>query len=265
MNRYLANRKVLLALTGVTSDVYWNWYRDRKADQTLILDNGAYEGRLDTVKFEDLINYVNPQVVVLPDLYLGNWERNLHLGLGYLDITRATFCEFMFVPQAEPSDMSGFLNGLTVALKDKRISWVALPRCLATDIARNTLARCFMAEFIRKEYPHVKIHALGMVDGNPYELAMLAERGVYSCDSSAPVWRGWNGLTLHNHWDGPDIDFNAVIPAASCSDLFLKRVNDNLEEVDRACRYGIRIGQRTTVQAATGEDSEGGGTQPHFS
>lgn len=249
-----------MALAHVTDDKYWNFYKDRSQDQELILDNGAYEGRLDTGRFEDLIQYVQPNVIVLPDLYLGNWERSLYLSLGYLELCKASFGEFMFVPQAEPGDMDGFIKGLHLALKDKRLAWIGIPRCLATDIARNNLSRCYVADFIKDERPDVRIHALGMVDGNPYELCYLAERGVYSCDSSAPVWRGLKGLNLYEPWNGPDIDFDCVEPSVHRQSV----ADENLEEVDRACRHGIRLRSRDGNQQAEVSGDKDSAAEPHF-
>lgn len=247
-----------MALAHVTDDKYWNFYKDRNKEQTLILDNGSYEGRLDTEAFEERIADYQPEVIVLPDLHLGNWERNLHLSLGYLELCKASFGEFMFVPQAEPGDMDGFIKGLHLALKDKRLAWIGIPRCLATDIARNNLARCYVADFIKGERPDVRIHALGMVDGNPYELCYLAERGVYSCDSSAPVWRGWNTARLEDPWNGPDIDFNANTPEE------FECIESNLTEVDRACRHGIRLRSRDGDQQAEVPGDTDSTAEPHF-
>lgn len=39
-------------------------------------------------------------------------------------------------------------------------------------------------------------HALGMKDGSLEELGQLAQLGINSCDSSAPIWRGLNGCTM---------------------------------------------------------------------
>jgi hypothetical protein len=261
MEKYLTGRKIHLALAQVQNDEYWKFYNQIRCENnsTLILDNGTYEGRLDIGLFEDRIAQMKPEVVVLPDIYCGDWDRNLHLGLGYLDITKATLCEFMFVPQAKPSDIQGFMKALDVAARNPRITWIALPRCLATDITHNPLARVFMAEYVRKEHPNMKIHALGMVDGNPYELPFLAEHGVYSYDSSAPVWRGICGHNLQSEWPGIEIQFDWV-----GDDIELELATSNLKEVDRACEYGIYLGKRAALQESVGQDSESSGAKPHF-
>jgi len=64
--------------------------------------------------------------------------------------------------------------------------------------------------------------------------------GVTSIDSSAPVWRGWNGQSMleldRRWWDefGTSVDFNAELPTEIRREVIL----DNLE----AC--GVRIPNR---------------------
>jgi hypothetical protein len=64
----------------------------------------------------------------------------------------------------------------------------------------------------------IKTHALGMANGDLWELDRLAWEGVVSCDSSAPIWRGLFGQTLNeradrDYWDrdGKPVDFDHKI------------------------------------------------------
>ncbi len=66
--------------------------------------------------------------------------------------------------------------------------------------------RMEFARMVRRDHPRIKLHAFGMVNGDIHELSYLAGAGVTSIDSSAPVWRGWHGITIdkkrdRDYWD----------------------------------------------------------------
>src|ERR1700745_3262254 len=120
LSKYLSERKTWFALAHEQDHDYQVFYRDRPKGTTLILDNGSYEGMMDTETYADAIKFYKPEVAVLPDLYLGNWSRSLNLSLNFLDNhSRPTYTNaWMFVPQATPGDVDGFLESVTKALKD---------------------------------------------------------------------------------------------------------------------------------------------------
>lgn len=221
LSKYLnpRSRKTWFALAHVEDLRYRGFYASRPDDVTLILDNGAYEGQLNISNYSEAITWYRPTVAVLPDLYLAPSARSFNLSFGFLEIYRGYQPEWMFVPQAEPGDEKGFINIVGKSLEDPRIKWIGLPRCTTTHISNNPLFRCNIARAIRDQYPEIKIHALGMSNGNVHELYYLQAAGVRSCDSSAPYWRKFN---LDD-----DIDFDYDEPL----DLIQR---DPFEEVD-AC------------------------------
>lgn len=216
LSQYLAKRKTWFALAQVKDPIYRAFYLNQPDDVRLILDNGAYEGKLDLKTYMDDICYYEPSVAVLPDIYLGDADRSLHLGLGFLEQCeqdgRSFSNEWMFVPQGQPGDIDGFVRCAFEALKDPRVTWIGIPRCLSTDISDNPLARVLFAGSIKKDYPHINLHALGMVKGNVHELYYLQKIGVRSCDSTAPVWRGLHGKMLFQPWEELAFRFDAEPP-----------------------------------------------------
>ena len=190
LETYLISRKTWFALAQIDENAYESFYGSKPDDVTLILDNGAYEGGLVINRYADRIFDYRPTVAVLPDLLLGDADRNLHLGLGFLEQCSPAGVEWMFVPQARPGDVEGFTRTAYIALRDKRITWLGIPRCLVTDISDNPLARVHFAAAVKRDYPDIKIHALGMINGCVPELYYLQKAGVRSCDSSWPFNHG---------------------------------------------------------------------------
>lgn len=199
LSKYLNKRRTWFALAqkamGLDSQFdYRNFYANAPEGKVVILDNGAYETALDINKFQCAIDYIEPTVAVLPDIMLGEADRSLHLSLGFLEQCGLSSTpyhnEWMFVPQAAPGDIEGFARVTYQALQDKRITWIGIPRCLVTDIADNPLARVHFATAIKKDFPHIKVHALGMINGCIPELYYLQKAGVLSCDSSWPFNNG---------------------------------------------------------------------------
>lgn len=190
LEKYLRSRKTWFALAHEIDPKYIQFYADKPEDVTLILDNSSYEGSMELNKYSDCIKTFKPTVAVLPDIYLHDADRNLHLGLGFLEQCAGFPNEWMFVPQAKPGDVEGFCRTAYEALKDLRVTWIGIPRCLVTDIALNPLARVNFAYQLKKDHPGIKLHALGMINGCIPELYYLQKAGVLSCDSSWPFNHG---------------------------------------------------------------------------
>lgn len=212
----LSNRHLVLAQL-LHNDRYLQYYETRRrTGGILILDNGAYENTkpLDSDAYVNWILNLNPQIVVLPDQLMSNWRKTTSLSLNFLDRIYHTprFKSFrtswMFVPQTEPSNKVGVFKALEHVLDDGRVghmvNWIGLGRYLATEIPAERTTnvplgwtfRCEVAEWVRKNFKHVQLHALGMNAGDIGELTWLRAIGVVSIDSSCAVWRGWNGYSL---------------------------------------------------------------------
>jgi len=173
---------------------YREFYLKRKeAGDFLILDNGAYEGIEDWKLLVDCISIYKPQVVALPDYMLGTWDKTFWEAQRFLDSYYDQFpwVQWMYIPQAIPGDIIGWVTSLEMMLRDERVKWIGLARVLTYAITSDPMMRVNCARAIHRMWPHIKMHALGMSKGSVEELNELRARtSVYSIDSNAPVWRG---------------------------------------------------------------------------
>jgi hypothetical protein len=169
----------------------------------------------------DAIRFYTPDVVVLPDFLLEEWDKTYAAAIGFLDRLYSEWVglQFMYVPQSTPGKVVEFIEGMVRALEDERIGWIGIPRALSTDISPDPLARVNLCNYLKEHYPDIKVHALGMVKGNIAEMDLLEKEGCDSIDSSAPVWRGWNGFSLTDEddikrWDeeGSEVNFDDIAP-----------------------------------------------------
>lgn len=208
LERYAVLSKTHLVLRHVykTDKTYREFYQNRReAGDRIILDNGAYEGE---TCLESPGMLLEPQIVVLPDFLLQPWKKTWHAAIHYLDIYYDKYpaTEFLYIPQSLPGDLHGFIESYQEAVSDRRITWLGIPRAMAYAITDNPLARVEFARMVHRDHPGLKLHAFGMVNGDIHELPYLAQAGVTSIDSSAPVWRGWHGYTIdqkrhRDYWD----------------------------------------------------------------
>lgn len=268
LERYSTLSKTHLLLPQIQDQRYWDFYLKRRAaGDTIILDNGAYEGELNNKRLLECIGLIQPNVIALPDHLGADWKASHHLSMNFLESYHYTYegGKWMYIPQAEPGDIIGFVESLFRALDDERIGVIGLPRVLSYSITNDLSMRVRMAEQIRKRNSRVKIHALGMVKGSVEECRLLRESGcVNSIDSNAPVWRGWNGWALSEirythgqppqYWPEIPVDYNAVIPI-SCTD------RGQEEGVNGAHQLILRnleaCGVNTNIHSRTGSSTQG--------
>jgi len=250
LERYatLSKTHLVLAHEYERNHEYAKFYERRKAEgDFIILDNGAYEGYTYWDDLAELAGRLKPDVIVLPDFYLQPWRKTWHAAIAWLDRLEfaVAHAEFLYIPQSVKGDPHGFMESYFEAVQDPRITWLGIPRCLATDIVGTPNARVEFAKMVKRDAPHVNIHAFGMVNGDVNELPGLADAGVRSIDSSAPVWRGWNGFHIDDKegWDqhGTPVDFNARLPLSIQDPGLIKRgarqiIDSNLE----ACGVNTR-------------------------
>jgi hypothetical protein len=236
LQTYATLSKRHLVLSHVRNAVYREFYRlRREAGDLLILDNGAYENRLNEDELVETIKFYNPQVVVLPDILLGDAHESLQRGFEFFVKWRHRIdVEWMFVPQAPVDMLHDFMSYLVKGIDMIEPKWVGLPRALGTDIAVGNV-RADVCSFVRRTYPGTYVHALGMVDGDVGELRSLRDASCDSIDSSAPVWRGWRGFSIDDdrwHGLGSSCNFNA----APCAAKFERLIESNLK------KCGVRSG-----------------------
>lgn len=197
----------------------------------LILDNGAYEGQTDWQQLVECIKIYSPSVVALPDYMLQSWDKTYWEANRFLDryYDQFPWVQWMFIPQAIPGDIIGWVTSLELAMRDPRIKWIGLARVLTYAITQDSLMRVNCAKTIHQMWPNIKMHALGMSKGSITELKALRDHtSVSSIDSNAPVWRGWNNWDLtepvkyvHNQppqfWPEIDINYQSEFPHLTVS------------------------------------------------
>lgn len=245
LERYATLSKTHLVLSHMCKEHdYAQFYIKRKMEgDFIILDNGAYENGRPYYDW-NVIAALEPNVIVLPDFPLQPWKKTWHAAIAWLDASFDDINGFecLYIPQAEKGDMHGFLESYLEAVQDPRISWIGIPRALAYAISDNPTARIEFARMVKRDHPRLNLHAFGMVNGDVHELLYLANAGVTSIDSSAPVWRGWHGFRMQDgkEWDelGSPVnfaaDFTTTHTVVGAHDIILA----NLE----AC--GVRIPNR---------------------
>jgi len=84
LERYGKLTKTHLVLASVYKDdpTYAKFYNQRSADDDfIILDNGGYEGA--PVFHTDILQALEPNVVVLPDFYLQPWKKTWHAAIAF--------------------------------------------------------------------------------------------------------------------------------------------------------------------------------------
>lgn len=238
LEKYAVLSRTHLLLCQIRDPRYWEFYQQRKIrGDIIILDNGAYEGESDWGRLLECIRLIKPDIVSLPDYLCQDWKKTWQAANSFLDSYYYEFenVQWMYIPQSDPGNILGFVDGLYTALEDERINHIGLPRALAYRITQDPYMRIRVAEQIKKR-SQVGIHALGMVKGSVLELRALRESGcVRSCDSNAPVWRGWNGFKLIDRaW--PEIPVGYDIDRLPSS-VHHRIILDNLEECGIVCQH----------------------------
>jgi hypothetical protein len=235
---FATRSKTHLVLPQVKDETYRQFYKQRReAGDTLILDNGAYEGVLSSAEeLFDAALFYQPQTLILPDAILQIGENTLRLVLNFLHNYASSLpasTKFLAVPSSLPYDISDWWHCCRELLNIPRINGIGLPRNLFTHYGRHSDVRAIIAEVIHDIRPECIIHALGMAEGNTVELSYLVKSGlINSCDSSAPVWRGWNGYELDSTtWvkKGTPVNFSAPLSSHRFT------IEKNIGDIERIC------------------------------
>lgn len=207
-----------LLLPQIGNPLYWKFYHQLAEDpnQMIILDNGEYEGAQGEPRTLEVTKFVRPSVVVLPDFIKQPAEKTFNASVEWLKRYRHTVpFDFMYVPQCDGTveDYKYMLGYTQKMIQYFGIRWFGIPRWLA----ENGFSRAELCLTIKRmnewgeDWPYV--HALGMCNGSLKELAELDEAQCDSIDSSAPVWRGWNGFDIecYEQWnrEGTPCNFDA--------------------------------------------------------
>ncbi len=245
LNQYATLSKTHLVLAQVKNEEYRKFYRERgELGDFLMLDNGAYEEEFDPELLLEAMRWYKPNVVVLPDIYLGDWKASLQLSIEFAkenDVERfldpkTKLWEWMFVPQAEPGDEVGWEICLDAGLRQIKPAWIGLSRNMVNDkrgtIFSSPLARVLKCYRLKKFRPLLKVHALGMQAGCLEEVWALNHAGCDSIDSSCAVWRGHNDFLLDDKDEWPDIPLDVDVQSLNNAGL----IDFNINEVLKRCR-----------------------------
>jgi len=199
---HLSNHHMALA-QHLSIPAYLKFFQEKvQAGETVILDNGAYEGvQMAPELLHRWIMELRPTVAILPDSP-GDFRKTLCKSHEFLlrhTLPRST--QGMTVLHAA----NGELKQFEVAYELVETEWVGFSRLTKyyEKIVPWPYHRAGFAEHLKVQgmwRSGLKHHALGMLNGCVSELKALAEQGFSSCDSSAPVWRGLHGYTLRDAW-----------------------------------------------------------------
>jgi hypothetical protein len=231
LNRFAArsDHHLVLAHVARQDTTYFEWYRARAAaGDTVILDNGAYEGAdFDVEEYLRLARELKPKVITVPDK-VGDWNETAKLVNAFPPAPMG--CALMGVVQQHP-EASLFEWAAVYQELARFFGWIAFPRILG-DRRVEFIAGLHTTDMWYERTTH---HAFGMNAGSLDELPKLNAYGIYSIDSSAPVWRGLQGFRIDEElW--PDIPFDASAPNVRGQDFALYLANQNLERTFDRCQ-----------------------------
>lgn len=214
LQTYATRNKLQFVLAQVDNSKYKDFYLSRqRAGDTLMLDNGAYEGELvSNERLAQMIEIYHPHYVFLPDLPEGSAQENFVRAYKFFEQYKQPWYKSLFVVQGD-----SLVEVIRYACKALAmgVNGVAIPRNLwkrmRTSVEPLKL-RYVLASAMKGAVPHLYIHALGQFGYNPLaEAALLREAGVNSIDTSGPVWRAvndhsyfteWPDIPLDLHWQG---------------------------------------------------------------
>lgn len=194
---------VHLLLAHVDNPLYWQFYRKLSEDsnQLLILDNGAYEGQMNLdILRQRVERTLRPTCLVLPDFCGTHSEDTFAASQNFLQQHRHEWpIDFMYIPQFDGTiqDYNAMRNHLRRMVEAYGIRWIGLPRIMA-ERGYSRASLCLWIKDLNMAHgtDTCYVHAFGMCNGSVRELEELRDAGCDSIDSSAPVWRGWNGYAI---------------------------------------------------------------------
>lgn len=232
---------------------YFEFYRARvEAGDAVILDNGAYED--EPVSFPELLKRIQalqPTYYVLPD-EPNKFDMSGIMSLDFIKFIKGenVLSRRLWIVHATPGHITQFIQAYELGCTNAH--GVGFSR-LTEDYGFGS-SNMRRVQFIRhlkrhnKWQPDKYVHAFGMLNGSVAELPYLAEEGVHSIDSSAPVWRGLMGFKLSSNYRWPDHKFQVAYKGPISSARLesteqpsgLVWAQQNLDLVMHACAHESR-------------------------
>ncbi len=201
--RFLPGR-FCIAPVALADERYYKFFKE---STNVILDNGAFEGKLLTDEaLHEMAIDMGVHTVVVPDLYGGNAEENFKKGLAYKEKFPDAPYFLMFVCQAEKRGLAwaGEQERFWKVLKEAMTVFhcISIPRVATHNLYADT-AKTMSQELLRfifsyelqknisqRELEYRNFHLLGVGD----ELYMLEHFWwVSSMDTASLFWQSWLG------------------------------------------------------------------------
>lgn len=213
LRKYSTLSNMHLVLVHIDDVRYQRFYQERNKDgDFLILDNGAYERReFDEDREFRMIDFYEPDVVVLPDSPFSSGKKTFYDSMKFLNKCkqRNLTCEFMAVPQSFHEDWKNWWEWTIRFLTIKEVDYLGISKLLArTFRVFSSYDRTRLAKAIKSLKPNIKLHALGMLNGDLVDYMYCKE--VYdSLDTAVPVGRGFRGIRIGEPYSvTEDLNFN---------------------------------------------------------
>jgi len=211
---------LILAHLVESDENYRNFYKNLNDGRPKILDNSAYEmfkqGKpmYDTNKLIHAGLQVNADYIVLSDYPNKNGQYTIDSANNNIDYFKSEGFKTFFVPQSKERDLIDYIetfrwgiNNLSVDLVG--VSILGVPN--AFGVLNNKCQRFYSRWKMMKtledygvldmhnENHQKRLHFLGMLDG-PNEISLVKKYHsyIYSWDSSAAVWSGFNNIEFDN-------------------------------------------------------------------
>lgn len=199
-----SNFHLVLAHLVDKNDIYANFYaKVSERGDYIICDNGAFElgESYDPDKLIDLAYKCKADAIVLPDYPAQHSSKTIQAAIELGPKVKDAGFDTFFCPQSEMGDWEGWQEAYEwVSLNDEidiiGISILALPNALPhipAAYARVVGTQILISKdiFNFDKYHHY----LGLNAGPGLEIPPLIKMNALdSCDSSAPVWFGINGI-----------------------------------------------------------------------
>jgi hypothetical protein len=246
---HLNGAHIILAHLVEQDEQYRKFYRNLDDGKPKIMDNSAFEmfklgePMYPSEKLIDLGKKVKTDYIVMTDYPREHWSKTMDKAVEMVEpIKEAGFGTF-YCPQSDFGDMEGLLISIEWALDNIDIDLIGLS-ILSCPIAcgvnetkhsdgvrddaykmQRFLSRWrVFREMEKRKLLHkvdgAKFHCLGMVDG-PREIELLEDYHwtIYSWDSSAAIWAGFNGIRFDDS------------PTGLRYGKFEKEVNFNVDDI----------------------------------
>ncbi|MDE2040713.1 MAG: hypothetical protein KGJ45_11955, partial [Elusimicrobia bacterium] len=151
--------------------LYWQFYRklSQEPQELVILDNSAYEGRMNMDLAFDRLNGLRTDALVLPDFVGQRSELTFRAGIAFIKQWRHQLpFDLMYVPQFDGTieDYQVMKKHVRSMVEDFGIAWFGLPRLTAErGYSRSEL--CLYIKRLKANWDHdpIYVHALGMCNG----------------------------------------------------------------------------------------------------